>query len=92
MQKPDGSFYALFGSESGDNQNFYPGETLLLWSTLYQESRDEALWKRIDAAFKYYRTWHLENRNPAFIPWHTQAYVKLLKIRDYPEMRDFVFR
>ncbi|MFT3927616.1 MAG: hypothetical protein QM778_34110 [Myxococcales bacterium] len=92
MQKPDGSFYSFFGSESGDNQNFYPGETLLLWATLYQESRDEALWKRIDDAFRYYRTWHLENRNPAFIPWHTQAYVKLLKVRDYPEMRDFVFK
>ncbi len=91
MQKPSGQFYSFFGSESEDNQNFYPGETLLLWATLYQESRDEELWKRIDKSFKYYRTWHREKRSPAFIPWHTQAYVKLLKIRDYPEMRDFVF-
>ncbi len=91
MQKPDGSFFSFFGSESGDNQNFYPGETLLLWGTLYAQTRDEALWKRIDAAFRYYKVWHIENRNPAFIPWHTQAYVRLLKVRDYPDMRDFVF-
>lgn len=91
MQKPNGSFYSFFGSESGDNQNFYPGETLLLWATLYVQTRDEALWKRIDDAFRYYKVWHLENRSPAFIPWHTQAYVRLLKVRDYPDMRDFVF-
>lgn len=91
MQKADGSFFSFFGSDSDRNQNFYPGETLLLWATLYEESRDPALWERIDNAFKYYRKWHLENRNPAFIPWHTQAYVKLLKLRPYPEMRDFVF-
>ncbi len=91
MQRDDGAFWSFFGSESRDNQNFYPGETLLLWATLYAQTRDEALWKRIDDAFRYYKVWHIENRNPAFIPWHTQAYVRLLKVRDYPEMRDFVF-
>jgi hypothetical protein len=91
MQKPDGSFYSFFGSESGDNQNFYPGETLLLWATLWDQTQDPALWERIEKAWRYYKPWHLQNRNPAFIPWHTQAYVRILKRREYPELRDWVF-
>jgi hypothetical protein len=93
MLHADGSFQTFYGSQSTANQNFYPGETQLLWSTLYLQSHDEALMERIQRVFRYYRTWHLDekNRNPAFIPWHTQAYVKLLLEKDQPDMREFVF-
>jgi hypothetical protein len=91
MQRADGSYQTFWGSESRDNQNYYPGETLLFWSTLYDQAPDPALMEKIQRSFKYYRTWHRENRNPAFIPWHVQAYVKLLLKKDDPEMRDFVF-
>jgi hypothetical protein len=91
QQRPDGSFRTFYGSDRDDNQNFYPGETLLLWAALLDEAPNEDLSKRFDRAFLYYRTWHRENRNPAFIPWHTQAYYKVwLRTKD-ERLRDFVF-
>jgi hypothetical protein len=68
------------GPNRNDNtQNFYPGETLLLWAQLYRESRDPELLRRIVQSFRYYKAWHLdptdpERRRPSFTPWHTQAY------------------
>ncbi|WP_156528679.1 hypothetical protein [Sinorhizobium glycinis] len=94
MLRGDGSFQTFYDNrDSTDNQNFYSGETQLLWATLYEQTRDKAIIERIQRAFRYYRAWHLDekNRNPAFIPWHTQAYVKLLLLEDHPEMREFVF-
>jgi hypothetical protein len=79
----DGSFECFYkprtsGNKNGNVQNFYPGETLLLWAQLYSESRDPELLRRFIASFRYYRAWHLDQsdpkrRRPAFIPWHTQA-------------------
>jgi hypothetical protein len=45
------------------------------------------------AAFKYYRDWHLKpaNRNPAFIPWHTQAYYKIWRLTKDKGLQDFIF-
>lgn len=68
------------GSNRNDNvQNFYPGETLLLWVQLYRENRDPELLRRIVQSFRYYKAWHLDpsdpmRRRPSFTPWHTQAY------------------
>jgi hypothetical protein len=81
----DGFFEGFYkprrrGSNRNDNvQNFYPGETLLLWAQLYRESRDPELLRRIVQSFRYYKAWHLdpsdrERRRPSFTPWHTQAY------------------
>jgi hypothetical protein len=93
MQRADGSFQTFYGSESKDNQNFYPGETLLLWSVLYEQNPDPALLERFMRSFRYYRGWHLDeaNRNPAFVPWHTQANVRIWQHTRDPELRDFVF-
>jgi hypothetical protein len=93
MQRPDGSFRTFFGSERDDNQNFYPGEALLLWSVLYDQHPEPALLERFMRAFRHYRGWHLDphNRNPAFVPWHTQAYVKVWQHTHDAELEDFVF-
>ncbi len=82
-------------AERNDNQNFYPGEALLLWATLYDESvkrgaPDLALLARCMRSFDYYRTWHLAHRNPAFVPWHTQAYYRLWQHTREPRLRDFI--
>ncbi|PRQ04025.1 hypothetical protein [Enhygromyxa salina] len=79
----DGSFEGFLkprtsGGKNGNVQNFYPGETLLLWAQLYRESRDPELYRRFVTSFRYYRAWHLDpsdpkRRRPSFIPWHTQA-------------------
>jgi hypothetical protein len=74
-----------------DNQNFYPGEALLYWATLYERQPDPALLSRFMAAFRHYRQWHRDHRNPAFIGWHTQADYKVWRVTRDPELRDFVF-
>jgi hypothetical protein len=57
-----------------DCQNFYPGEALLLWARLLATGSDTSLAARFWRSFEYYQRWHKAHRNPAFIPWHTQAY------------------
>jgi hypothetical protein len=92
LQNPDGGFRTFYGTDRNDNQNFYPGEALLMWASLLAENPgDTALAERFKKAFLYYRTWHRENRNPAFIPWHTQAYYMVWKRTQDPELRDFMF-
>jgi len=92
MQQPDGSFRTFYGIEQNDNQNFYPGEALLMWATVLAEKPDDrALADRFKRAFLYYREWHRQNTNPAFIPWHTQAYYSVWKRTRDSELRDFMF-
>jgi hypothetical protein len=90
----DGSFTTFaFPPGRSDQQNYYPGETLLFWAELYRLEKDEALRERFMKSFEYYRRWHLEpeNRNPAFIPWHTQAYYLMWEQTKDEELKDFVF-
>jgi hypothetical protein len=91
----DGYFDAFYKPRGRTNrndntQNFYPGETLLLWAQLYRESRDPELLRRFVQSFRYYRAWHLdptdpERRRPSFTPWHTQAYFILWETLRQPE-------
>ncbi|OHC74763.1 MAG: hypothetical protein A3G18_09950 [Rhodospirillales bacterium RIFCSPLOWO2_12_FULL_58_28] len=78
-------------AEQNDNQNFYPGEALLFWAGLYARTKDSGLLDKFMQSFGYYRDWHRNNRNPAFIPWHTQAYVLLYAQTGNPELKDFIF-
>lgn len=92
LSNSDGSFDTfLIPRERKDNQNFYSGEALLFLATRYSVSRNPDELKRILSAFKYYRMWHRENRNPAFIPWHTQAYYLVWKITKDNALKDFIF-
>jgi hypothetical protein len=94
LWQDDGSFRTFYlPPERNDNQNFYPGEALVLWASLYAESRDPTLLDRFMTSFRYYREWHLDpaNRNPAFIPWHTQAYYKVWTLTGDPALREFMF-
>jgi hypothetical protein len=74
-----------------DNQNFYPGEALLYWATLYEKQPDPALLDRFMTSFRHYRQWHRSQRNPAFIGWHTQADYKIWRQTGDAALRDFVF-
>jgi hypothetical protein len=89
----DGSFNTFYKpKERNDNQNFYPGEALLLWSILYEDNKDEQLLKRFMKSFEYYSKWHLgSNRNPAFVPWHTQACYKMWKQTGDEQLKEFIF-
>lgn len=92
LWESDGSFETFYlPAGRSDNQNFYPGEALLLWAVTLENEFDADLLDRFMRSFDYYRGWHREQRNPAFVPWHTMAYEKVWRITGDPELRDFVF-
>jgi hypothetical protein len=92
LWNPDGSFRTfLRPAGRNDNQNFYPGEALLLWATLYRDRPDPALLRRIQASIRHYRDWHRVQRNPAFVPWHTRAYATLWQRTRDPALAALVF-
>lgn len=87
-----GSFRMFYWPESKTRgQNYFPGETLLAWAISLQKDPNEELHEKILKSYRYYRGWHLEHRNPAFVPWHTQAYKKVLELEDDPELLAWVF-
>lgn len=91
LHRPDGSFRSfLKPAERNDNQNFYPGEALLFWAKRLEKDPDRDLGARFQASFSHYRDWHRAARNPAFVPWHSQAYALASPLLDASQMRDFV--
>lgn len=71
----DGSFSSFYAGGTKEFFNFYPGEAMLWWATIYAETKDPELLAKYKKSFQYFKKWHLEpdNRNPAFVPWHLQA-------------------
>lgn len=98
LAQDDGSFRTfLVPRNRNDNQNFYSGEALLAWSDLVVSQRPydptdlESLVPRFMRAVEYYRHWHLSNRNPAFVPWHTQACFRVWQQTQDAMLRDWIF-
>lgn len=92
LRQKDGSFRTfLLPADRNDNQNFYPGEAMLFLAALHRQTRDLVLAQECLTSFRYYRDWHLAQPNPAFVPWHAQAYVMLHDDLRLPELADFVF-
>jgi len=95
LHQADGSFHTFYRPESRRHelQNFYSGEAMLAWAAWYERQKDPDLLERYMRAFHYYRGWHLEprNRNPAFVPWHTQAHFIVWQQTQDPELLAFVF-
>ena len=91
LWQPNGSFRTFYQpKDRNDNQNFYPGEALLFWASLYQRHQDANLLERCYQSFYYYREWHRQHRNPAFIPWHTQAYSLLYNATKDSQFLEFI--
>ena len=95
LWRDDGAFQTFYrpASRSADPNlhNFSPGETLLLWASLLKEAPDADRQRRFMQSFNYYRDWHLANRKPSFIPWHTQAYYLEWQRTGDPRLRDWIF-
>ncbi|TMP78447.1 hypothetical protein CWB73_16675 [Pseudoalteromonas phenolica] len=93
LSNPNGSFDTFYvPRDRKDNQNFYSGEALLFWATELTITRNNHHIERFMKAFNYYRRWHLDNRNPAFVPWHTQAYFLVWQITKNDELKNFIFQ
>lgn len=92
---PSGRFETFYKPKERNQEaslhNFYPGETLLAWSFLYESEEDPALLDMTMKSFRHYKSWHLAHRNPAFIPWHTQAYFTFWKKTKSDELKDWIF-
>jgi len=75
LHSEDGSFKSFYKGSDKEFFNFYPGEAMLWWATIYADTSDPEILRKYKKSFEYYRKWHLEpkNRNPAFVPWHIQA-------------------
>jgi hypothetical protein len=92
MQREDGSFRTFLAPDwRTDGENFYPGEAMLALAMLNAQAPEAALVDRLWRGFAHYRAWHLANRNPAFVPWHTQALCLLHAATGAAEVADFVF-
>ncbi len=92
--RPSGEFRTFYEPESrNDQQDYYPGEALLAWAARLREERDTQLLARFMRSFEYYKNWHLspEHRNPAFVPWHTQAYYTVFRQTRERSLADFIF-
>jgi len=94
MAHPDLGFRTFFfpRSRDGDNWNFYSGEALLYWAEATRLGLPGApTAERCMAAFRRCRAIHRQRRNPAFVPWHTQACVSLFATTGRQEFADFAF-
>ena len=76
----------------GENWNFYSGEALLFWAEAARRGLAIApSLERCAAAFERCRARHFRKRNPAFVPWHSQACASLYAQTGRREFADFVF-
>ena len=76
----------------GQNWNFYSGEALLFWAEAIRRKVSVApSLERCVVTFRLCREWHRRNRNPAFVPWHTQACTALNAITKDREFTNFAF-
>ena len=74
----------------GDNWNFYSGEALLFWAeALRRGARSAPTLERCAETFDCCRRRHYQDRNPAFVPWHTQACASLFNQTGRREFADF---
>ena len=75
----------------GENWNFYSGEALLFWAEAARSGFHRApSLERCAAVFELCRERHRRKRNPAFVPWHTQACTSLFAQTGRREFADFV--
>ena len=76
----------------GENWNFYSGEALLFWAEATRRGLGFApSLDRCAATFERCRARHYRKRNPAFVPWHTQACASLYAQTGRREFADFIF-
>ena len=76
----------------GQNWNFYSGEALLYCAEAVRRRFPSAPpLEKCMRAFEACRDRHREQRNPAFVPWHTQACTALYAVTKRRALADWVF-
>jgi len=91
LQNEDGSYNTYFMSDRNTGVDYYPGEAMLALMQLYEKTRNKKYVESVKRAFPYYMEYWRNNKNTAFVPWHTQTYLLLYKETKDSEIADFVF-
>ncbi|MDD5023265.1 MAG: hypothetical protein PHU63_03795 [Candidatus ainarchaeum sp.] len=91
QQREDGSLITYFNSNSNDGIDYYPGESLFALMVLYNETGETKYLEAVQKAFPYYANYWRNNKNAAFIPWHSRANYMLYKETKNDEVANFVF-
>ena len=86
-----GEFRTFILQERNDLHNFYPGEAMFHWAHVIEDNPKSPLLRKFMKSARYYMKWHLENRNPAFVPWHTQAWYRVWKLNKDDFLKDNIF-
>ena len=74
----------------GENWNFYSGEALLFWAEAIHHGMPAAPSLELcTRTFERCRARHRRRRNPAFVPWHTQACASLHALTGHRQFVDF---
>ena len=74
----------------GENWNFYSGEALLFWAEAIRHGLSAAPSLELcTRTFERCRARHYRRRNPAFVPWHTQACETLYSLTGHQQFVDF---
>ena len=95
LYSEDAGFRTFFFPEErdGENWNFYSGEALLFWAmSLQRGERHAPSPDRCIKAFDQCQTRHARERNPAFVPWHTQAGALLFRATGRRELAGAILR
>ena len=91
---PNVGFRTFFfpAERDGQNWNFYSGEALLFWAEALRRGASCAPpIARASEVFVACRDRHRRQRNPAFVPWHTQACTALYAVTGHRQLADWVF-
>lgn len=91
MQREDGSYQTSFTSTKDSWVDFYPWEAMLALMKLYEHTKDEQYLNSVYKAFDYYKTYWQNNKNTAFVPWHSQVDYLLYQYKPEKKISDFVF-
>ncbi len=91
LQQDNGSFDTYFFSEKNTGIDYYPGEAMLSLMHLFELTGNQSYVSAVEKAFPYYQSYWREQKNTAFIPWHTQTYAMLYEYNENQEILDFIF-
>ena len=98
MQEPSGkirSMYITNGIPGGEDNPFYPSESLLGLTLVYKLTGEAKYLTALEKAYKYYRNRdnfdYLASANTPFIPWSTSAFSELYLLTGNYSYADFAF-
>ena len=95
LQQPDGKLLTDFNGKHRDvDQNYYPGETLLMLMRYYKKTGYKPALEAVEKAYPFYQAfWNKkENQQGPFVPWQARAYQEAYSATKDRRYADFVFQ